>query len=82
MQPRKMFYAEFLGANGKPRYVGEGALMPWQKEQAKLFATPADAKAALAKIAAHHRSGSYARIGSRTVIIALPAVMAALGFEG
>lgn len=79
MTPRTMYFAEFIAANGKPRYVGEGALMPWAKAEAKLFATKADARAALARVAPHHRFGTFGRIGTRKVIIAHP--LASLGLQ-
>lgn len=72
MTPRTMYFAEFIGANGKPRYVGEGATMPFDKESAKLFETKAEARAALARVHPAHRSGTFGRIGSRKVIVSYP----------
>lgn len=72
MESRTMYFAEFIAANGKPRYVGEGATMPWTKDEAKLFDTKVEARAALANIHPAHRSGTFSRVGSRKVIIAYP----------
>lgn len=79
MTPQTMFYAEFIAANGKRRYVGEGAMMPWTKEEAKLFATKAEAAGAAKRVAPHHRADNKARIGSRKVIISKPRYMTELG---
>jgi hypothetical protein len=81
MQPTTMFFAEFIAANGKPRYVGDGALMPWRKEEAKLFSTKQEALASLAKVAPHHRGSSFKRIGRRTVFMAYPVAMTAIGID-
>lgn len=82
MQSTKRYFAEFIAANGKPRYVGNGAMMPWAKEDAKLFTTKQEARAALAKVAPHHRAGTFEHIGTRTVTIAQPVALLALGLEG
>lgn len=73
------YYVEFMGANGKVRYVGEGATMPFQKEHARLFETKQDARAAYRLIGAHHKGNDWRRIGSRRVLIVNPVFMTRLG---
>jgi hypothetical protein len=78
-KPETRYFAEFMGAAGKVRYVGHGAQMPFDKGQAFPFETRAAAKAALDKIHKAHRSGSYERIAARRVIVSKPSFMLALG---
>lgn len=73
------YFVEFIGANGKPRYVGEGATMPYRKEEARLFETKQDARAAYRLIGAHHRASDWHRVRSRRVIISKPVYMSMLG---
>ena len=77
--PVLRYVASFKAACGRTRYVGEGATMPFHKDDARLFETKAAAKAAAAKIGAHHmKPGAVARTAERWVFIVKPVIAAML----
>lgn len=79
MTAQTCYFAEFMGANGRVRYVGHGATMPFDPDHARPFEARKDAAAALKAIHAAHKGGTYERIRARRVTLAKPAFMLALG---